>query len=162
MTKPGNYGVFFVNGNDRKTFQYTPGTTPYYVELNYRQRNVRTTSWSPITLLVWANNKSHVCQIIKELAQFQRDCRKEYMRNIIKRDQHNFDNIRELMEYVALRTNKGDFRTYGALTMCCNTFHRSNGSDSTTCRFSDDSHMWTLTISEVDTSKLVVTSFANN
>ncbi len=66
-----SHATFFVNGNDRKSFTYEPGTNAYYIY-------VSSGSYHPHTLVIHANSVEHVKNILRNLIEFEKSCIAEY------------------------------------------------------------------------------------
>lgn len=63
---------FFVNGNDKKSFTFTPGNKMFQVKI------YGSSAWIPFSAMLMADDEVHVRSILGALVNFRLECDKEY------------------------------------------------------------------------------------
>jgi hypothetical protein len=72
---------FWVNGNELAEFNFTPGKDPWIFQL-------RGPHYIPVTGVLFANNKQHVKNILKDMWVFRMKCCEQYLKYAANRSSY--------------------------------------------------------------------------
>lgn len=92
-----NPASYYVTGNDKKQFTFTPGNKLFQVQV-YGSRG-----WIPVNVMLMADDDAHVRKILKDLVDFRIACGVEYQahnaeyRKKFPGHDHEIDHTRNVM-----------------------------------------------------------------